>query len=249
MIKKVFFRIVTFYVIAIVFSSIFRFQLFGLDELEAKLPMEIVAISAPLQSLGVFLGAIISIFLLKKVIQTDYSFLGTSPLLSIIMLAFPVILLTVTGVENTAKINSHLFGFLSGMGTLFYCYFEETGWRGYLQEELKKTKEWLRVLIIGSLWFFWHLNFIDNPGWLLNLQFWGILILSSWGLGKIIELTKSVAATTSFHMVVNIIVMNYLTRNGLQGKEKLIILGVSFVAGVIIIIIWNKKHQPDKQAT
>lgn len=82
------------------------------------------------------------------------------------MLSIPVILLAIFGVDNENNINIHLYGMLGGIGTLIYCFCEEIGWRGYLQDELKSVKEWKRILLIGFLWYLWHLSFITNQNFI-----------------------------------------------------------------------------------
>lgn len=191
-------RMVIFYVIAITLSNIFRFHLFGLKELEDNLPQWIQILSGPFQAFGILLGSVISLQLLKKQKLTKYSLFGTSVKWSLTMIVIPIILLTILGVSNAEHANAHSFGLISGIGTLIYCYFEEIGWRGYLHDELGDIKEWKRVLVIGFLWYLWHLSFIDNHNLLSNLVFFAILTIGSWGLGKVIETTKSIFSVTAF---------------------------------------------------
>ena len=159
------------------------------------------------------------------------------------MIIIPIILLTILGVSNTEYSNAHSFGLISGIGTLIYCYFEEIGWRGYLHDELGDIKEWKRVLVIGFLWYLWHLSFIDNHNLLSNLVFFAILIIGSWGLGKVIETTKSIFSVTAFHMIINIMFLNGFISNGLDTTNKLIILGISVFLWVLIIIKWDKENK------
>jgi len=102
------------------------------------------------------------------------------------MALIPLVLMIITGVESPDNTNSHIFALANGFGTLIYCYFEEIGWRGYLQDELKHLKEWQRFLIMVILWYIWHFSFLKNTSLDGEIIFLGILILGSWGLGKVI---------------------------------------------------------------
>lgn len=238
--KRSVFRIIIFYIIAISISNIFRFNLFGWEQVVQKLPLWGQSLLAPLQSAGIFIGALIALYLLKRDRDPVYSFFGTSLGWSLVMALIPLLLLTVIGVKKSVEINIHLNGLIIGLGTLTYCYFEEIGWRGYLQDELHNLNEFQRVLIIGFLWYFWHLMFINDQSIINNLIFGGILTISSWGLGKVIELTKSILAVASFHMVINIIAMNSIITNSLSGSEKLLILAVAVILYIVILIQWSK---------
>jgi membrane protease YdiL (CAAX protease family) len=132
---------------------------------------------------------------------------------------------------------------ISALSTLIYCYFEEIGWRGYLHDELGNLKEWKRILITGFLWYLWHLSFIHETGILNNLIFLGILTLGSWGLAKVVEHSKSVLAAAGFHMLINVVMMNSVIRDGLSSSEKLIFLGISLPLFVFILIIWQKNNK------
>ncbi|MDY0904765.1 CPBP family intramembrane glutamic endopeptidase [Pedobacter sp. CFBP9032] len=83
---------------------------------------------------------------------------------------------------------------------LFYGLLEEIGWRGFLQRELKPLPEFLNILLVATLWFIWHLNFDLTSS---NLLFFAILILGSWGIGKVADSTHSLLAVSAFHSLNN----------------------------------------------
>lgn len=83
---------------------------------------------------------------------------------------------------------------------LLYGLLEEIGWRGFLQRELKPLPEFLNILLVATLWFIWHLNFDLTSS---NLLFFAILILGSWGIGKVADSTKSLLAVSAFHSLNN----------------------------------------------
>lgn len=83
---------------------------------------------------------------------------------------------------------------------LLYGLLEEIGWRGFLQRELKPLPEFLNILLVATLWFIWHLNFDLTSS---NLLFFAILILGSWGIGKVADSTHSLLAVSAFHSLNN----------------------------------------------
>lgn len=238
--NKALIRISLFYLIAISLSNIFRFDLMGLRDTIENMPVWTMVLFSPLGASGILIGALISIYLLRKERKTEFSIFGTSQKWSLSMVIIPILLMSVIGVKNSNGVNVHYYGFIAGIGTLIYCFCEEIGWRGYLQDELKKIKVWQRALIIGFLWYFWHLSFIINQNVIDNLKFLGWMILGSWGIGKVIDSTKSIFAATCFHMIINIMMFNSRVKDGITWDEKLIILGVSVGIWILILRKWEK---------
>ena len=240
--NKALIRISLFYLIAISLSNIFRFDLIGLRDTVENMPVWTMILFSPLGASGILIGALISIYLLRKERKTEFSIFGTSQKWSLSMVIIPILLMSVIGVKNSNGVNVHYYGFIAGVGTLIYCFCEEFGWRGYLQDELKDIKEWQRVLIIGFLWYLWHLSFLSNQNIIDNLIFLGWMILGSWGVGKIMDLTKSIFAATCFHMIINIMMFNFRVKDGITWDEKLIILGVSVGIWILILKKWGKEQ-------
>ena len=87
---------------------------------------------------------------------------------------------------------------------------EEVGWRGFLQPTLEKRFPFpIAVIIVGALWFSWHLNLWLMPtsnhyncsliGFAINIAAW------SFALAAIYKQTKSVLACVVYHAFVNAI--------------------------------------------
>ncbi|MCT4613694.1 MAG: CPBP family intramembrane metalloprotease [Marinifilaceae bacterium] len=243
MTKKSFIRISIFYLIGISLSNIFRLDILNIVKPNKELTAIEILLTSPLGAVGLLIGALISMSLLKKERKLSYSLSGTSSKWSLIMMLIPIALLGIFGVHNSNNINEHLFGIIGGIATLIYAFSEEIGWRGYLQDELKEIKEWKRVVLIGSLWYLWHLSFLTNADLLANLQFLGWMIFGSWGIGKIIDSTKSIIAASCFHMIINIMMFNGLLTEGISGTNKLIILGASVAIWIAILMIWTKREK------
>jgi len=68
-----------------------------------------------------------------------------------------------------------------------------------------------------------------------------MMIFGSWGIGQVAETTKSILASACFHLIINIMMYNSLIKNGLDGTQKLIILGVSVILWIIITEKWKKE--------
>jgi membrane protease YdiL (CAAX protease family) len=138
--------------------------------------------------------------------------------------------------------NNHLYGFVAILGTLIYCVMEEYGWRGYLQEELKELEPWKKYTLIGFAWYLWHLTFLTDASMGDNLFFLGMMILGSWGIGQVTEATKSILAGACFHLIIQIMMLNALIKNGIDGNEKIIVLAVSVVIWFVIVKKWEKEN-------
>ena len=83
---------------------------------------------------------------------------------------------------------------------LIYGLLEEIGWRGFLYQELKGLPIVANILIVATLWFLWHLNFEFSAS---NVLFYALLILGSWGIGKVADSTNSLIAVSAFHSLNN----------------------------------------------
>ena len=236
-------RILIFFIIATAISNIFRFDIFELKSELEQLPTWIFILTTVfLEGSGVIIGALIAISFLKKNRKTEITLFGTSKSKSLIMAIIPIIILTIIGVKNEFELDSHLYGFIAIIGTLLYCIMEEYGWRGYLQEELKTLKPWQKYLIIGFVWYLWHLTFLTKATAGDNLFFLAMMIFGSWGIGQVAESTKSILASACFHLIIQIMMFNALIKNGINGTEKLIILGVSVVLWYMIIKKWEREN-------
>jgi membrane protease YdiL (CAAX protease family) len=236
-------RLVIFLIIAITISNIFRFDIFELKSELEKLPTWIfIFTTVLLEGSGVIIGALIIIPFLKKERKTEISLFGTSKSKSLIMATIPIIILTIIGVKNDFGMDYHIYGLIAAFGTFLYCIMEEYGWRGYLQEELKRLKPWKKYLIIGFTWYLWHLTFLTKASVGDNLFFLGMMILGSWGIGQVAESTKSIMASACFHMIIQIMMFNALIKDGIDGTEKILILGFSVSIWFVRVKKWEKEN-------
>jgi uncharacterized protein len=236
-------RILLFYLIAIIFSNLFRFDVFDLNQKFSNLPGIIsIFLRVLLEGSGIFMGGIIGLQLLRNRAQKEVSILGSLGYLNFIMLIVMFFITSLIGIENQFGINKHLYGLLAILVTLIYCFMEEYGWRGYLQNELNGLKSNHKYLIIGLLWYLWHLSFLTNSSFQDNLFFLGIMIFGSWGIGQVMDTTKSILASSCFHLIFQIMISNSLIKNGISLSMRFLILVVCFSLWMLIIKGWESKQ-------
>lgn len=236
-------RLIAFLIISIALSNFFRFDVFGHIEGLKFLPGWIyILVLALLEGSGVLIGALIGLMLLRRERRTIISLFGTSKMKSIWMGIVPVLILTITGVNNEFGLGSHFYGFIASIGTFTYCIMEEFGWRGYMHEELKELKAWQKYLIVGFVWYLWHLAFLTEAVLGENLFFLGMMLFGSWGIGQVADATKSIIASACFHLIIQIMMFNSLIKNGIGTNEKLLILGISITIWFLIVKRWEKEN-------
>jgi len=173
------------------------------------------------EGVGPCLGALVAVLLLKR--KFHCTIVGTSWLKSVISVAIPFVI---------------CFCFHRGLsyvllGFIFYSFLEEVGWRGYLQGELKDMKPWTQALIIGTMWFVWHLQFV----WSVNaLIFWALLVFGAWGIGRIANDTKSLMACSCFHVL-----YNFSSHGFFKFSPLVIAIYVLVIASWFVIWYWQPK--------
>lgn len=190
-----------------------------------------------LRGIGPAIGALIAFKVFD--IKNTYSLSGKlKPLLLsfFVFIVIPVIGFAFIGVQESANAMATSNAFLAGAELSFYLFIygilEEMGWRVFLQEQLNFLNQYLKYVIIGLLWFLWHLYFDLT---ISNLVFLLILIFASWGIGKIGDKTKSILAVGAFHALYNLYSVDYF-----DSKGKLIVLSISTVIWVLYIVFYNK---------
>lgn len=118
------------------------------------------------------------------------------------------------------------------LSILLYGLLEEIGWRGFLYQHLKTLPLFTNILIVATLWFLWHLNFDLTAS---NLLFYGILILGSWGIGKVADSTNSLIAVSAFHSL-----NNFFSE---LDSTKILILVSLLTIWIIGLVIRKRMHK------
>lgn len=181
--------ILTFYSIAIILRYL-------TNKTEILNPISNDLLKGLLQGIGPAVGAMVAIIIFKikptLTLQGNYQ----NPILPFLLYwAFPIFL--ILSVEYFTK---GTFSLMTVVVILIYGLLEEIGWRGFLQPQLKPLPAYASIFIVATFWFVWHLNFEIS---LSNLLFYGILILGTWGIGKVADRTSSLLAVSGFHSLNN----------------------------------------------
>ncbi len=229
-VKNKIFAIIVFYIIAIVLRYITNKTPF-LENIDSSF-LKIV-----LQGIGPAIGAIIALKLFR--LKTSYSLVGRLKpfLLSFfIFIAIPVIGFSIIGLNEsnglTITSNIHIASAKFSLYFIIYAILEEIGWRAFLNEQLSFVNEYVKIILIGILWFVWHLNFALT---ISNFIFLLILIFASWGIGKVGNSTKSILAVGVFHAFYNL-----LSTDNFPTTDKYIVLSVSAFMWFIFIVFYDK---------
>ncbi|SKB96253.1 CAAX protease self-immunity, partial [Parapedobacter luteus] len=110
--------------------------------------------------IGLLLASILAYRLFKTERRT--TLFGNRPLASLLFSSIFLIAYTIVGFTNNLGVNPHLWAFITCLSTLIYDLFEESAWRGFLNDKLSTTPFWLKGIITGILWGFWHLLIFDS---------------------------------------------------------------------------------------
>ncbi|MBP4142559.1 CPBP family intramembrane metalloprotease [Flavobacterium sp. P4023] len=221
-----YFAIITFYTIAIGLRYLSN-KTTILDNVNSEF------IKVILQAVGPAIGAIVafSIFKIKPKLTLKGNYKNLI-IPFILYWIFPIILILT--VEYFTK---GTFSIIPIFAILIYGLLEEIGWRGFLQHELRSLPKLLNIIIVAILWFIWHLNFEMTSG---NILFFGILVLASWGIGKVADSTQSFLAVSAFHSL-----NNFFPE---MNTTKIIIL-IVLVGTWAILLIDRKKRNQKKEAS
>ncbi len=240
LLNKKYIRISLYMLIALSSSFLFRYDIFGFYK-NWKLSPILDIYKSLLEGLGPFAGALIITFIFK--VKRKISFLGIAKLKSILMIITPILILFMFGIKNNTGFNKHVYGMLIGIWIVLYGIAEETGWRGYLQDELSNYKPIIKYSVVGVFWYVWHLTFLGNTNILNEFFIFSILVISSIGIGLIADKTKSIFAAACFHIIGNMIGFSTLFTTVFSLNKRLFIVGICVVVWIAImkIRIYAKK--------
>jgi len=157
------------------------------------------------------------------------------------MASLPAIVFGAFGYPNDFGMNAHLAGFLLGALIFLYALGEEIGWRGYMQDALAPRPLWIRALLIGVVWWAWHLFFFRSldPGYIL--QSLAIIFGTSFMLSWLISESRSWISVAAFHSIGNIAFM--ATALDMPQQTRFTIAGIIFVGLLAIHLRWKKRFR------
>ncbi len=225
------FRILLFFIIALSSSFIFRYDAFEIYK-SWSLPPILNVFKSLLEGVGPFIGALLVTKMFN--VNREITFKGILGLKSLLMLAIPILILSIIGISNN-QFNSHIYGFLLGVWIVTYGILEETGWRGYLHDELKHVKPLIKYSIVGLFWYTWHLTFLGNTTILNEALILCVLIVSSWGIGYVADKSKSIFAASCFHIIGNIFGLSPLFTKLIDMNTKIIIMSICIAIWIYIL--------------
>lgn len=181
--------------------------------------------------LATLIAGLLALWLDKSIIK-DVTFLGQHKAKNIIISLVPLIVFTISGLQNDNNINPNLFGFLVSVLFLLYALTEEIFWRGYLINAFSPLGRFKNYLFLGLLWWLWHIPFNPELGY---LSFFIFIVGGSFLIGKFAEATKSFLTTAGIHSIMNI------GTNTNWTKTFLIDLTIIFATMFIIDKMWKNK--------
>lgn len=229
-------EIITFSILAVGISAPFHLNVIDLGKPDENNALQNFMYS--FHGLGPFLSALICFFIFKKSHVKIITIFGGKPWVNLLSLFIILILGAVIGLDTTFIENKHLAGLYAVAFTMVYCFFEEFGWRGFLQDVLRPFPVTIKYFVIAIIWYSWHLSFVGASSISGQFIFFLILLVSSWAIGQAAERTKSVAIATYLHFIVNFLFLGGMFRSDFQSKVFITVPVILMVT--LIIIYWPK---------
>ncbi len=140
------------------------------------------------------------------------------------------------GLSNKLGINEHLWAFIFCASMLTYNIFEETAWRGFLHDKLGDSPAWLKGIVTGILWGFWHVLIFKNFNQFGGLHYFVLLtIIVSIIMAYAVKRTNAILVAASIHGLL-ILRNNYVTV-------------ICMVFWTILIITWERDKLLNRKKT
>ena len=182
--------------------------------------------------LGPFIAGII-VLKLQKNIATKITVFGPEKVKNILIALLPIFAFSLIGFENSNGINIHLYGFMFAFINVIYAFFEEFGWRRYLQNALDGLNEHLKYLLIGIIWWIWHLRFNTQ----FDIYIFPLICIGGgYLLGKLADKTHSILLVVNMHALIIL-----ATYTGAVTMNKIAGVGLTIIGWMIIEQIWKRK--------
>ena len=174
-------------------------------------------------------------FSLQKSISSRITIWGDEKIKNILIVFLPVVSFSIIGLENSYGINVYSFGFIYAFINVIYAFFEEYGWRIYLQNALEGINKNWKYILIGIIWWLWHLRFETS----FDLFIFPIIcIAGGYLLGKLTDNTRSIFPVVMLHALIIL-----LTNSGDLTRNKIIGGGITIIGWIIIEQVWKRKNQ------
>jgi membrane protease YdiL (CAAX protease family) len=158
---------------------------------------------------------------------------------AIFMAMTPAVIFGLFGYPNSFGMNPHLAGFILGGLIFVYALGEEIGWRGYMQDALSPKPLVIRAMMIGVLWWAWHLFFTQSTDIVYLFKTILIVLPTALLLSWIMSESRSWLSIAAFHSIGNIAFM--ATAIDMPSQQRFIISGTAFVVLLICHHFWKKR--------
>lgn len=200
------------------------------------------------------LGVFVTLFLLKGGKSLKFEKISKNYLFLLLSITFPLLIniclyLFESGFKFYENFNGQYFRSIIPLFLILAAaFFEESGWRGYIFDQLKKCT-WLQMnLIISSCWALWHLPLIVSgyadisppvilsvTGYLVN--FFILSLVFGWLRAK----TGGILAPALLHASLNFSGLLFIVENTNNiSYQYEIRLGLIFILIILLLRAWKK---------
>jgi membrane protease YdiL (CAAX protease family) len=195
-----------------------------------------------LTAAGPFLGALAVWAAFRP--ERRMRFGGTFPLMGWAMIAVPAAVMAAIGLANPFAIEPHLFGLHVGLWIAAYALLEETGWRGYLQDELRHRPALLRYAIVGLFWYGWHFSWLGGHGAGSELANLAMIVAASIGIGFVADRTRSILAAAAFHVIGDVLGLAREFDTLIPSMhDRLIVVGICLASWLVMLRLWGMRDK------
>ncbi|MDQ3482392.1 MAG: CPBP family intramembrane metalloprotease [Pseudomonadota bacterium] len=160
---------------------------------------------------GPAIAAAICLLLFRRSHDRTITLAGSSAVRSAAFYLIPIIALALVYAPEVVAARGAPALILSLIaGSFILILGEELGWRGFLQDALRRLPKLSRYALIGVMWELWHFTNRTHEGPLVGaairvLIWMVILFILSWIIGEAVERSKSVVVAVTLHAWVNIL--------------------------------------------
>ena len=159
---------------------------------------------------GPAIAALICLLIFRRSHDRTITLVGSSARRSAAFYLVPIIALALAYAPEVAAQGAPAQLLLLLGGTFIITLGEELGWRGFLQDALRRLPKLSRYALIGVMWELWHFTNRTHQGPLtaaaIRVLVWMvILFILSWIIGEAVERSKSVIVAVTLHAWVNIL--------------------------------------------
>lgn len=182
--------------------------------------------------LGTLIAAFVA-FRIDKNLVRSITLWGNDKVKNLVIALVPLVVMTITGIENDLHLNAHTYALLISGITLLYAFSEEIFWRGYMINALAPLGWARNYFVLGLFWWAWHFNF-SFYGFTTFLL---LVVISSFLIGKFVEGTKSYVTAAGLHSLIVTLTI------GGNERPQLYAAGAAIIVWMLIGRFWKTGQQ------